>query len=358
MRDGGRARRIECRPDDGRHFRDLILNGFQPVDRGGVWRRRLDQQLNMGGDQIQRGSDLMGHVCRRLSQRRQAARPSELFAQHGHLTMTVGDFHALLSEHLGGGLDAHVHRGVQAVEPLEDVVQSPGDDADFVQTVDRHAGVQSAGGGGLHRLTQGRESSVHQQACRLIHQQRHEQDGAQREPERRLTLTRPDAEIEPPQRADHQGDNGGDDEAESDSERECGHGEARAERQAPDDSRNAGASTRRGRSERRRREARKRPPCPRRRRTGSPWSPPDVASCLTAWRSCRTVWLRVLTNGARIEALRHVPDGNQSCNFGRRTVNHFDRGSLTIEHASGRCPDASRERRGSDAGYDSLDAVD
>ena len=101
----------------------------------------------------------MGHICRRLSQRRQAAGPGELLAQHGHLTMTVSDFHTLLPEHLGGRLDAHVHRFVQAFEPLEDIVQAPRDDADFVQTVDRHAGIQLAGGSPLHRLTHARESS-------------------------------------------------------------------------------------------------------------------------------------------------------------------------------------------------------
>ena len=37
--------------------------------------------------------------------------------------------------------------------------------------------------------------------------------------------------------------------------------------------------------------------------------------------------------------------------FSPRFTGHF-------QHASGACRDASRERRGSDAGYDSLDAVD
>ena len=97
------------------------------------------------------------------------------------------------------------------------------DDADFVQSVDRHAGVQLARCSPLHRLTHVRESSVDQQPCRLIHQKRDEQDAADSEPECRRRLTLHHAETEPPQRTDHDRGNGGDDEAEPDSEREFGH---------------------------------------------------------------------------------------------------------------------------------------
>ena len=120
----------------------------------------------------------MGHICRSLTQRGQPAGPRELFVQHGHLTMTVSNRHTLLPEHLGGRLDTYVHRFVQALEPLEDIVQSPCDDADFVQTVDRHAGFQLARCSPLHRLTHERESSVDQAPCHLIHQECHDQDAA------------------------------------------------------------------------------------------------------------------------------------------------------------------------------------
>ena len=174
----------------------------------------------------------MGHIRRRLPQRGQAPGPSEFLAQHGHLTMAVSDFHTFLPEHLGRRLDTHVHGFVQAFEPLEDIVQSPCDDADFVQTVDRHAGVQLARCSPLHRLTHVRESSVHQQPCRLIHQERHEQDAAYSEPECRRYLTLHHADTEPPQRTDHDRGNGGDDEAEPDSKREFGH-ETRVRRVRP-----------------------------------------------------------------------------------------------------------------------------
>ena len=116
----------------------------------------------MRGDQVQRGPNLVGHIGRSLSQRGQASGLGELVAQYGHLTMSVDDFRALPPKHLGGRLDTHVHRFVQAFEPLEDVVQSPCNDADFVQTVDRHAGVQLAGCSLLQRLTHARKPSVHQ----------------------------------------------------------------------------------------------------------------------------------------------------------------------------------------------------
>ena len=78
----------------------------------------------------------------------------------------------------------------EPLEPLEDIVQSSRDDADFVQTVDRHAGGRLACRGPLHRLAHLREPPIHQQPCGLIDQQRHEQDAAQGEPECRLV---PDA---------------------------------------------------------------------------------------------------------------------------------------------------------------------
>jgi hypothetical protein len=112
---------------------------------------------------------------------------------------------------------------------LKDIVQSPCDDADFVQTVGGHAGVQLARCNPLHRLMHVRESSIHQEPCHLIDQERHEQDAAYSEPECRRCLT---LRYEPPQRTDRDGGNGGDDEAEPDSKRECGH-ETRVRRVRP-----------------------------------------------------------------------------------------------------------------------------
>jgi hypothetical protein len=120
----------------------------------------------------------MGHIGRRLPQRGQAAGLRELLAQHCHLPMTVSDFHTFLSEHFGRCLDTHVHGVVQALEPLENVIQSSCDDANFVQTVDGHAGVQLAGCGPLHRLSHVGQSAVHQPPCRLIHEESHEQNAA------------------------------------------------------------------------------------------------------------------------------------------------------------------------------------
>ena len=153
----------------------------------------------------------MGHIRRSLPQGGQAPGPSEFLAQHGHLTMTVSDFHAFLPERLGGRLDAQVHTFVQAFEPLEDIVQSPCDHADFVQTVDRDAGVQLARCSTLHRLPHVCESSVHQEPCSLIDQERHEQEAAYRQPECRRDLAPLHTETEPQQRADDDRDNGGDD---------------------------------------------------------------------------------------------------------------------------------------------------
>ena len=78
----------------------------------------------------------MGHVGCRLAQGGQAAGPRELFAEHRHLPMAVGDLGALLPEGRRRRLDAHVDGLVEAFQPLEDVVEPAGNDADFVQTVE------------------------------------------------------------------------------------------------------------------------------------------------------------------------------------------------------------------------------
>jgi hypothetical protein len=79
----------------------------------------------------------------------------------------------------------------------------------------------------MHRVTHARESSVHQQPRRLIDQERHNQDAAQGEPERRLDLSLKHTETEPPEDTHNASDNGRDEEAEPGSERQCGHEEAR-----------------------------------------------------------------------------------------------------------------------------------
>jgi hypothetical protein len=168
----------------------------------------------------------MRHVCRRLSQRSQATGTGELLAQNHHLPMTVRDLLALLAKHFGGRLDADVYGFVQAFEPSQDVVQSPRNDADFVQTVDRHAGVQLAGGSLLHRLPHARESPVDQQPCRLIDQERREQDAAHGKPERRLDLMLEHAETEPAECTDDTSGDGDDGEPEPDAQRESGHNKA------------------------------------------------------------------------------------------------------------------------------------
>ena len=184
-RDGWWARRIECRADDRRHFGDLILNGFQPIDRGRFRWRRLDQQLNIAGDQIQWGPNLVGHIGRSLPQCGQAAGPRELLAQHGHLAMTVSDFHALLPERPRWPprrARPRLRSGVRALGGYRSVprAMTPISSRPSMRVT---RAFRLAGRGPLHRLAHVREPPVHQQPCRLIDEERHEQDAAQGEPE-------------------------------------------------------------------------------------------------------------------------------------------------------------------------------